>query len=51
MQCGIEGKTIRSVRMMEVKCFKCRKEGHKCKEYLLWIKRKNEEEEARVARP
>jgi len=51
MQCGIEGKTIRSVRVVEVKCFKCRKEGHKCKECLLWIKRKNEEEEVCVARP
>jgi len=51
MQCGIEGKMIRSVRMVEVKCFKCRKEGHKCRECLLWIKRKDEKEEACMARP
>ena len=27
-----------------VKCFKCGVEGHKCREYPLWIKRKKEEE-------
>ena len=47
MQCGVEGKTIRSVRMEEEKCF--RKKGHKCRECPLWIKRKNEEKAAHVA--
>jgi len=32
MQCGVEEKTIRSVRMLGVKCFRYRKEGHKCRE-------------------
>jgi len=32
MQCGIEEKMIRSVRMVGVKCFKCREEGHKYRE-------------------
>ena len=35
----------------EVECFECRKKGHKCRECLLWIRRKNEERAARVARP
>jgi len=30
MQCGIEEKTIRSVRVV-VECFKCGEEGHKCR--------------------
>jgi len=46
MQCGIEGKTIRSVRMLGVKCFRCGKEGHKCRECPLWEKKVK-----RVARP
>ena len=33
MQCGVEERTIRSVGIVGVKCFKCRKEGHKCREY------------------
>jgi len=32
MQCGVEEKTIRSVRMLGVKCFRCGEEGHKCRE-------------------
>jgi len=31
MQCGVEEKAIRSVRVV-VECFKCGKEGHKCRE-------------------
>jgi len=31
MQCGVEEKTIRSVRMLEVKCFRCGEERHKCR--------------------
>jgi len=47
MQCGVEGKMIRSVRVA-VECFKCREEGHKCRECPLWVKK---EKVARVARP
>jgi len=43
MQCEVEGKMIRSVRVV-VECFKCGEEGHKCREYPQW-KRK----EKRVA--
>jgi len=46
MQCGVEEKTIRSVRILEVKCFRCGDKGHKCRECPLW-KRKLK----RVARP
>jgi len=51
MQCGVEEKTIRSVRMEEEKCFRCGKKGHKCRECPLWIKRKNEERAVHVAMP
>jgi len=51
MQCGVEEKTIRSMRIVRVKCFKCREEGHKCRECPLWVKRKNKEKAACVARP
>jgi len=45
MQCGVEGKMIRSVRVM-VECFKCGEEGHKCRECPQWERR-----EKRVACP
>jgi len=45
MQCGVEERTIRSIRMV-VKYFKCREEGHKCRTCPLWKKR-----EKRVACP
>jgi len=48
MQCGVEEKTIRSMRMAVVRCFKCREEGHKCRECPLWVKK---ERLACVARP
>jgi len=32
MQCGIEEKAVRSMRTVVVKCYKCGKEGHKCRE-------------------
>jgi len=35
IQYGVEGKTIRSVRVV-VECFKCGKEGHKCRECPQW---------------
>jgi len=49
MQCGVEEKMIRSVRILGVKCFRYGEEGHKCRECPLWKKR--EEKVARVARP
>jgi len=45
MQCGVEERTIRSIRMV-VKCFNCGEEGHKCRMCLLWKRR-----EKRVAHP
>jgi len=32
MQCSIEERVVRSIRMVAVRCFKCREEGHKCRE-------------------
>jgi len=43
MQCGVEERVVRSVRMAVVKCFRCGEEGHKCKVCL--------KKEKRVARP
>jgi len=51
MQCGVEERVVRSVRTAGVKCFKCGGEGHKCRECLSWIRRRNEERAACVARP
>jgi len=45
MQCGVEEKTIKSVRVV-VECFKYGKEGHKCRECPQW-----ERKEKRVACP
>jgi len=45
MQCGIEERVVRSMRTVAVRCFKCREEGHKCRECPLWVKKK------RPARP
>jgi len=39
MQCEVGGKTMRSVRTMGVRCFKCREEEHKCRECPLWVKK------------
>ena len=60
MQCGVEGKIIRSVRVV-VECFKCGEEGHKYRECSLWEKKvkrvacpnggKAHQEERRLARP
>ena len=36
MQCGIEERVVRSVKMVVVKCFKCKGEGHKYRECPLW---------------
>jgi len=51
MQCGVEERVVRSVRKVGVKCFKCGEERHKCRECLLWIKRRNEEKAVHVAKP
>jgi len=60
MQCGIEERVVRSMRTVAVRCFKCREEGHKCREYPLWEKKvkrvmhpnggKVHQEERRLAR-
>ena len=39
MQCGAEERIVKNVRMVVVRCFKCGKEGHKCKECPLWEKK------------
>jgi len=49
MQCGIERRIVRSMRMAAVKCFRCGEEGHKCRECPLW--RKKEKEVERVTCP
>jgi len=46
IQCGAEERVVRNMRMVVVRCFKCRKEGHKCRECPLWKKKVK-----RVARP
>jgi len=51
MQCRVEERVVRSVRKVGVKCFKCGEEGHKCRECPLWIKKRNEEKVAHVAKP
>jgi len=48
MQCGVEGRIIRRVEVIEVECFKCGEKGHKCKECPLWEKK---EKAVRVAKP
>jgi len=40
MQCGIEERVVRSIRIEAVRCFKCREEGHKCRWCPLWKKEK-----------
>jgi len=51
MQCGVKERVVRSMRMIVVRCFRCREEGHKCRECPLWIKGRNKEKAARVAKP
>ena len=46
MQCRVEERVVRNVRMVVVRCFKCGKEGHKCRECPLWEKKVK-----RVVRP
>jgi len=46
MQCGVEEKTIKNIRITVVECFNCGEEGHKCRECPLWKKKVK-----RVARP
>jgi len=46
MQCSVEERVVRSMKTVVVKCFKCGKEGHKCRKYLLW-----ERKLKRVVRP
>jgi len=51
MQCGIEERVVRSMRMAVVRCFRCREEGHKCRECPSWIKKRKEKRAACVAKP
>ena len=51
MQYGVEERVVRNIRTVVVRCFKCGEEGHKCKKCPLWIRRKNEEKAACMARP
>jgi len=46
MQCGVEERVVRSMKMAVVRCFRCEGEGHKCRECPLW-----ERKVKRVARP
>jgi len=46
MQCGVEERVVRSMKIVVVKCFKCGKKGHKCRKCPLW-----ERKLKRVARP
>ena len=39
MQCGVEKRVVRGARREVVRCFKCREEGHKCRECPLWEKK------------
>ena len=39
IQYRVEERTIRRVEIAEVKCFKCGKKGHKCRECPLWWKK------------
>jgi len=45
IQCGIEERVVRSIRMEAVRCFKCGEEGYKCRWCPMWKKEK------RPARP
>ena len=36
MQCGVEERVVRSVKMVVVRCFKCEGKEHKCRECPLW---------------
>jgi len=46
IQCGVEERVVRGARREVVRCFKCREEGHKCRECPLWEKKVK-----RVTRP
>jgi len=46
MQCGVEEKDVRGMKIVVVRCFRCKEEGHKCRECPLW-----ERKVKRVARP
>ena len=36
MQCGVEEQVVRRQKSVVIECFKCKKERHKYREYLLW---------------
>jgi len=39
IQYRIEERIVRSMKTAAIKCFRCREEEHKCREYPLWKKR------------
>jgi len=49
MQCGVEKRMIKRQEMIVVKCFKCGEREYKCRECLLWKKRKRGVEEEKAA--
>jgi len=54
VQCDVKERMIRKQETVKVECFKCREEGHKCREYPLWKGEKKlqvVEEAAHVAMP
>jgi len=48
IQCGVEERAIRRHEVVVVECFKYGEKEHKCREYLLWKKKKRV---AHVAKP
>jgi len=46
MQCRVEERAVKSIRMTGVKCFKCGEKGYKCRQCPLW-----EEKVKRIVRP
>jgi len=51
MQCGVEERVVRNMRMVVIRCFRCREEGYKYRECPLWIKRRNEKRVVCVVKP
>jgi len=48
IQCRVEERIIRRHEAVVVECFKCGEKGHKCREYPLWKRTKEERKLRRV---